>query len=64
MGFYRFRETHHRRNFYRNPEKFSGTPDMPDIMGLTFVFVLLLRWWNFFFGLQYKKVTSTLYHFY
>lgn len=37
MGFYRFRKTHHRRKFLIDFLKnFSGTPDIPDIMELTF----------------------------
>jgi hypothetical protein len=40
--------------FNRNPENFSGTPDMPDIMGLT-IFCSAASVVELFFGLQYKK---------
>ncbi len=55
MGFYRFQKTHHRRNFLINSLKnFSGTPDIPDIMGLTF-FCSAASAVELFFGPQYKK---------
>jgi hypothetical protein len=57
MGFYRFQKTHHRRNFLINSLKnFSGTPDIPDIMGLTFL-CSAASVVELFLGLSIKKVT-------